>query len=118
VQLPNDIPIQSATILNNQVSLVDISGFNFNTAEVVTINCEYIIKRTTTSPANNLVENGFIKGNFDGAIWTITREQIGDAGITELSINGAGQIQYTSSLITGTNYSGQISFKAKVFNEA
>lgn len=117
VQQPNDLVTQSATIFNNQVTAVNINGFTFNTAQVLTINAEYIVKRTTVSPAVSLVESGSIKGNFDGANWSISREQVGDSGV-EFTITSAGQIQYTSSNLTGTSYTGQISYKAKVFNQA
>lgn len=117
VQQPNDILTTQATIANNQISAASIPGFSFDTSEVLAINAEYIIKRTTVSPATNLVESGIIKGNFDGTNWSITREQIGDAGV-EFTITAAGQVQYTSTNISGTSYSGEISFKAKVFNQA
>lgn len=117
VQQPNDILTQSAAINNNQTSAANIPAFSFDTSEVVAINAEYIIKRTTVSPVNNLVESGVIKGNFNGTSWSITIESVGDSEV-ELSITSAGQVQYTSSNISGSSYEGQISFKAKVFNEA
>lgn len=117
VQQPNDILTQEATINNNIITATSIPGFSFDTSEVVAINAEYIIKRTTVSPANNLVESGSIEGNFDGTNWSISRRQVGDAGI-EFSITAGGQIQYTSSNLTGTSYAGTITYKAKVFNQA
>jgi uncharacterized protein YjbI with pentapeptide repeats len=116
VQQPNDLLRSIATINNNVTTFTNISGFNFDTAEVRTINAEYIIKRTAVSPAANLVESGFIQGNFDGTNWNMVRRQVGDAGI-EFDITPAGQVQYTTTNLTGSSYAGSIIFRAKVFNE-
>lgn len=117
VQQANDILTTSATISNGQATPASIPGFSFDTSEVVSINAEYIVKRVTTEPESNLVESGYIKGNFDGSSWSISRENIGDAEI-EFTISAGGQIQYTSSSITSSSHVGTISFKAKVFNDA
>lgn len=117
VQQPNDILTQSASIANNQTSASSIPGFSFDTSEVLAINAEYIIIRRTVSPANNFVESGTLTGNFDGSDWTISRRQQGEAGV-EFTITSGGQVQYTSSDVSGTSYTGEISFKAKVFNQA
>lgn len=114
---PNDILVQSATIANNRTTPASIPGFSFDTSEVVAINAEYIVKRTTDSPATNLVESGYITGNFDGNSWSISQRSNGFSGV-EFDITTGGQITYTSSDISGTNYVGQISFKARVFNQA
>jgi hypothetical protein len=116
VQQPNDILTTTATINNNISSPTSIPGFSFDTSEVIAITGEYIVRRTTVSPANNLVESGIISGNFDGTNWSITRTQEGDADI-EFTITSGGQIQYTSSDLSGTSYVGEVTFKAKVFNQ-
>lgn len=116
VQQPNDILTTVAPILNNQSSPVSIAGFSFDTSEVISINSEYIITRTTDTPAVNLVENGTIQGNYNGTAWTIVVEHINSAGV-DFDITSGGQITYTSTNLTGSNYSGEIIFKAKVFNQ-
>jgi hypothetical protein len=116
VQQPNDILVTAANIANNIAVPTNIPGFSFDTAEVQSINCEYIIRRTTTSPAQVIQESGFIEGNFDGSNWAISVRATGSADVS-LSITPAGQIQYISSDLVGANYQGQITFKAKVFNE-
>lgn len=116
VQQPNDILVTAANIANNVSSPSNIPGFSFNTAEVQSVNCEYLIKRTTDVPAQVLIESGFVEGNFDGTQWAISIRATGDSGIL-LTITPAGQIQYTSSNLSGSNYAGQITFKARVFNE-
>lgn len=116
VQQPNDIPVSSGTILNNVSVATAIPGFSFDTSEVISITCEYRISRTTDVPAVNLVESGFIEGNFDGSSWSISRRHVGNSGV-DLDITPAGAITYTSSNLTGSNYTSSISFKAKVFNQ-
>lgn len=116
VQQPNDITTTTATILNNISSPTSVTGFSFDTSEVVSINSEFIVTRTTDVPAVNLVESGFIQGNFDGANWSISIESVGDAGI-DFDITAGGQITYISTNLTGSNYTGTIRFKAKVFND-
>lgn len=114
VQQPNDIVTTTAIINNNQSTLANISGFSFDTSEVVSINAEFIIKRNTDT--TTLVEDGVIKGNFDGSTWTCSQVSRGNAGVT-FDITDAGQVQYTSTSVSGANYSGLIIFKAKVFND-
>lgn len=116
VQSPNDILRTSANIANNVIVPTNIPAFSFDTSEVISINAEYIVKRTTLVPAVVISENGEITGNYNGSAWTISVTSDGNAGV-EFSITPAGQIQYTSSNMTGASYSGEIVFKAKVFNE-
>jgi hypothetical protein len=116
VQQPNDILRSTAAINNNVTVPAIIPGFSYDTSEVRSINAEFIVKRTTTSPANNLVESGFIEGNYTGSEWQIAIRSIGSAGV-EFSINPSGQIEYTSSDLVGSNYTGSIIFRSKVFNE-
>jgi hypothetical protein len=114
VQAPNDIPVTTASILNNISTPTPILGFSFNTTEVISINAEYIIRRTTDSSSS--VSSGVIRGNYNGTDWRITIESEGESGV-ELDINSSGQIIYTSSDIPGSSYVGEIRFKAKVFND-
>lgn len=116
VQQPNDILISSANIANNQTIAANIPGFSFTTSEVLSINAEYFITRSTTSPVSTVTESGSIKGNYDGSNWYITIQSENDAGVV-FSITPSGQIQYTSSNIAGSGYNGSIKFKAKVINQ-
>lgn len=114
VQQPNDVPVTTASILNNTPTPTPILGFSFNTSEVIAINGEYIVRRFTDT--STVVQNGIIEGNFDGQNWTITHERVGNAGVV-FDITSDGQIVYTSTNLTGANYDGSITFKAKVFNQ-
>lgn len=116
VQQRNDIPNSSATILNNVTTPTPIAGFLFDTSEVISIYAEFIVRRSTTAPAVSLVESGLITGNFDGQDWNIEITTVKDAGIS-LDITSGGQITYTTTNLAGSNYVGEILFKAKVFNQ-
>lgn len=116
VQQPNDI-LRTLAPINNNVSIpTNIPGFSFDTVEVRSINSEYLITRTTDSPAVNLVESGFIEGNYDGNDWFIAVRSVGNAGVS-FNITPSGQVTYTSTNLVGSSYIGSILFRAKVFNE-
>lgn len=117
VQQPNDILTTTASIANNQAAFANIPGFSFDTSEVVSINSEYIVTRSTTAPASVVTESGTIRGNYNGTSWTISHDYDGDAGM-EFDITAAGQMQYKSSNIAGAGYVGSIIFKARVFNQS
>jgi hypothetical protein len=113
VQQPNDIPISTATILNNITSPANVLGFSFDTSEVISIKGEYIVRRSTDS--ESFVQDGVIEGNYDGSNWNLSHEYRSSAGIT-FDMTPAGQITYTTTNLSGLNYEGSIIFKAKVFN--
>lgn len=115
VQGPNDILATSASLTNNQTTAADIPGFVFNTAEVIGIECEYTFKRIYDSGATTVMESGKIMGHYDGSVFTISIDSIGDAGIL-FSITNAGQIQYTTTNLTN-HTSSTIVFKAKTIDE-
>ena len=114
VQQPNDIPVSTASILNNVTTATAILGFSFDTSQVIAIEAQYIVRRSTSS--SNSVESGRIEGNYNGTSWSITVESVGTAGIT-FDISPSGQVTYTSTNVSGASYTGSILFKAKVFNQ-
>lgn len=116
VQQPNDILPTQASINNNQSTFTNIPGFAFDTSEVISINAEYIVNRSTTSPSQVLTESGTIQGNYNGTSWRISRSFDGDADI-EFDITSGGQVQYKTANLSGSGYVGSIIFKAKVFNQ-
>lgn len=117
VQQPNDVLRTQAPISNNVAVFTNIPGFSFDTSEVMSVNSEFIIKRTTATPATNLVESGFIQGNFDGTDWKISIETTGANSGVEFEITPAGQVRYKSSNIVGAGYEGTVTFRARVFNQ-
>lgn len=116
VQQPNDILTTSAAINNNQLTFTNIPSFTFDTTEVIAIEAEYIVIRSTQSPQVQVTESGKLEGNFNGVDWVISQSYDGEAEI-EFNITSSGQVQYKTNEMVGLGYVGQIIFKARVFNQ-
>lgn len=115
LQSATDIPLTTSIINNNVSTPVSIPGFAFSTALVQSIDAEYLVFRSTVSPAVKYAERGEIKGSYDGSAWNISITREGDAGVS-LDITAGGQITYTSSNITGSGYVSTIKFRARTIN--
>jgi hypothetical protein len=107
---PNDIPLTSANLNNNQTSVSDVTNFKFNIAQVQSVNSDFFIIRTYDSGSTIITETGKIYGSYDGNEFFISVESTGDTGVS-LSITNAGQIQYTSTNLSN-HVSSIIRFKA------
>lgn len=106
---PSDILESSATILNNQPTPVDITGFFFDSTVVRSFAVRGNVYRNIDGTEYS--EEFLLVGLFQGAAgWALTQEGMGNAGIT-LSITPAGQIQYASTNLAGTVYSGLTKFR-------
>lgn len=107
-----DILPTLATIANNQTIFTSVTGLIFNTTNVKAAHIEYMVFRSTNS--TELDEIGSLSAiyNTSTTSWELGRRSTGDAGI-EFSITSGGQIQYKSSNIAGTSYSGRIRFRAR-----
>jgi hypothetical protein len=112
-----DIPVTSATILNNQSSAANVPGLLFDPSVVRGAEIPYTITRTGTVSAApvTLVEKGQIQIVYNGSSWELVRASVGDAEVT-FSITNAGQFQYVSNDISSgagvTGYSGNVKFEA------
>ncbi len=103
------------TLANNQSSAADVTGLLFDGTLTQSFVVEYFIYRKTTSTgATELSSRGMMIGAYSpvAATWEMSvGPQVGDAGIT-FSITAAGQVQYSSTNITGTaSVSKMTSFK-------
>ena len=117
---PGDILQTSFTVSNNVTIASNVNGLLFDPAQVRAANITYSVYRKTDSVTSGNVENGTLYINYDtnagaGLKWTLSQQRNGDAGIT-FSITDAGQFQYITTDITGTNYIGQMKFSAKSLN--
>lgn len=109
----------SFTVVNNQSSAANVTGLSFSGASVRSFVVDYQIYRNTTGGgATELAESGTLVGVYStvAASWEMAQPSVvGDAGV-ELSITAAGQVQYTSSNITGTPASSTMKFKARTMS--
>jgi hypothetical protein len=103
--------LQTFTIANNQVSAANVTGLNFDSATDKFFNVQYrLFRRTATF---SYAQAGKLRGVFnnDTSTWLMSDDYSGEnAGVT-FSITSGGQIQYTSSNITGASYLGIMEYK-------
>jgi len=112
---PADIQETAATVTNNQVVAADIVGLTFDPAVVRGAFIDYVIYRSTSTTVAK--EAGELILLFDaaasmGSKWQFTRESNGDAGVT-LTVTDGGQIQFTSTALSGTGYTAKMIFRAR-----
>ena len=109
-----DVLQTSAVISNNVSSPTNIIGFSFDPTIVRGAVCEYSIYRKTDTTASERSETGMIFLSYltQNTAWNMVVVGGGLADVT-LSVTSAGQVQYTSTNLAGTNYSGTIKFRAR-----
>jgi hypothetical protein len=117
---PGDVPTSTSQVLNNQLVSANVVGLAFDTTVVRGATINYSIARSgvVSSVATAQVEEGTILITFNGSTWELSRSFAGEANV-DITITNAGQVQYTSSDISGgagvTGYLGKITFKATAF---
>lgn len=116
---PNDILETTFTIQNNVSSFSNIAGLSFSTGQVRSAEISYSIYRTSDTTPSGSVETGTMSLVYDNAAasgqkWQLAIGNISGPGAGVLfNITDAGQVQYKSTDIGSTNYSGEIKFRAK-----
>ena len=111
---PSDIPLTNFQLANNQAVAANVTGASFSVSQVRSFMLNYSIYRSTAS--NEASEVGVLRGTYSSVAgtWNMSRQRTGTGGITFTITNG-GQVQYTSSNLAGSSYSGVIRFKAQAF---
>jgi hypothetical protein len=111
---PSDILVTSFALTNNQSSPANVIGAAFNTASVRSAIISYSLYISTST--NELSECGQIYCTFKSTAgsWELAQNYVGISGVV-FSITNAGQIQYTTTNVSGINYSGKMKFKASAF---
>jgi len=105
---PADILETSAIIANNITSFQDIPDMKFNFSTVRSFKVEGNIARTTGSV--KLYEEFTLVGLRTDSQWLLQQSGIGNSGVT-FDITNGGQVQYKSTNVSGSNYSGLIKFR-------
>lgn len=104
--------VQEFAIANNQSSPADITGLSVDSSLNKIFKVEYGITRR--HGATELLEQGFFSGTYkpSALTWSIVGETStgDDAGVT-FSITSAGQLQYTSSNLSGTLIESVLKYK-------
>lgn len=100
--------VADLTITNNQASPSPISGLIFDGATYRAVVLRYSIYRVTDD--NEAAQTGQLRLTYktNAGTWSISDDFGGDdAGVT-FSVDGTGQISYTSTDLTGANYSSKL----------
>lgn len=114
-----DILETTANIANNQVAPANVVGLNFDPSLIRGGVVTYSVYRVTTSTgAMEAVETGTMYLGYlsNAASWDLAVVGGQGAGIT-FSVTSGGQVQYTTTNFTGSNYSGTMKFVAKALTQ-
>lgn len=112
---PFDIPPQIYVMTSNANTNVNIPNLAFPTSTVRGAFIRYAVYRNTNSTTE--VETGNIMIVYNpagpgGNKWAITRDFVGDADVT-FSITDVGQVQFSSTAISGSSHNGVITYTAQ-----
>jgi len=108
-----EVNIDNESILNNQTTPVNITGAIYDGTLFRAVILEYSIYRKTDD--NEVSEVGQLRLSYktDADTWSLSNDFSGDdAGVT-FSIDVTGQLLYTSSDLTGANYSSKLQIQTK-----
>lgn len=110
----DDILLTSFTVANNQAVATNVNGLAFNNSTVRGAFIDYTVYRVTGT--NEAAECGRIEIIYKNVAnsWELNRTFAGDAQ-TIFTITSGGQLQYTSSNLSGSGYTGVMKFKAVTF---
>lgn len=109
--------LSSFTILNNQSAFVSITGCIFDPTPATgprSVTITYWVTRTTSTTTKK--ECGTLIAEYNGSDWVYINEKVGDGGI-DLHMTAAGQVQYKSTNMSGTSYSGTFYYRAKTIDQ-
>ncbi len=109
-----DISTTLFTIANNTASVANVIGLSFDTTQVRSGIISYSVYRSTST--TELSESGqmYITYKSTAGTWELAQYLVGSSGVT-FTITSGGQIQYVSSNLGGTGYTGKMKFNAKTF---
>jgi hypothetical protein len=117
---PFDVSPQVFVMTSNANANVDLPNLAFPTSSVRAAFIEYSVFRTTNTDTG--YETGTINvvynpNNPIGTKWEITREYQGTDEMT-FNITDVGQVQFTSSALSGSNHVGKITYTAKALQNS
>lgn len=107
-------------IANNVSIAADVKGLSFDKDKINCALVDYLIQRVSKNPsATELIEAGTLRIVYKprSASWSIAKVNNGPdtSGIT-FTITPAGQVQYTSTNITGTIVVQKLSYRARTLS--
>jgi hypothetical protein len=112
------LPATSFTLVNNQSSAANVTGLLFDKTLYRTAVAIVDVRRKTDTASSEVRASHRLVLLYSAQAdsWTLFDEQNGDADGLTFSVTSAGQVQYTSTNITGTNGVHNLYFCAEMFN--
>lgn len=103
---------ETKTILNNQSTAVNLDGVILDPQVIRSFVMNYSVQRKTDTASSEVVEVGQFRAayNSQAGTYVLSQDGAGSSGV-DLSVQPSGQIQYTSTDITGANYVGSLTYK-------
>ena len=116
-----DVPPQAQNIdANNSSSNVELNNLSFPSADVRAATIYYTVYRVTDNSGppdgQEVTEAGTLEINYNASYpvtqkWEIVRSSEGNGYIT-FNVTDLGQIQFSTTSITGINHTGIVSYRA------
>lgn len=109
-----DVAPQVYTMVANLNTNVSLPNLSFPTAQVRAAFINYSVFRTTDAPAT-AYEAGVLTVVFNSttSTWEIIRGPYAGDGQITFSITNGGQVQFSTTALSGSNHVGMISYTAK-----
>jgi len=107
------------TLVNNQAAPADVTGLLFDSNNIKSARIEFDIHRQSDTASSELDETGTLFLTYDpvAGTWKAKVSSVfDDAGIV-FTITAAGQVQYTSTDIAGTNSVGTMRYVQRTMNQ-
>ena len=110
----SDILTTSFNLTNNQIAAANIVGLSFDTSQVRSAVIPYSIYISTAT--NEFSECGTIYITYKSTAntWELAQNYVGSSGLV-FTVTPSGQVQYTSTNVSGASYVGKLKFKASAF---
>lgn len=114
---PFDVPTQSISIdADNPGTSVDITALTFPPSDVRAAFIRYAVFRQTS--LTTAVESGTLGIVYNpigpvGNKWEVTRDLVGPGAFIDFYVTDTGQVQFSTTTLSGTNHVGTITFLAQ-----
>lgn len=110
---PTDIVLASANLVDNVSVPTTIANLVFNSSLIYGAIVEMTIQRSNNSTTATEIDT--LDLVYSNGQWYMDRQQTGtDTGVV-FSITNSGQLQYTTTALGGSNYSGIMVVRARTF---
>lgn len=108
-----DIKLLSVGLSNNAPSTT-VENLRFDTSEVRHAIITYSIYRVTSLHEESSMNHMYLTYKSNAGTWELVDNGVGSTGVN-FTIDNTGQVKYTSTNLSGTGYSGKMSFRAQAF---